>query len=364
MTILLALVGLGLLVLGGEALVRGASRLALRLGISPLVIGLTVVAFGTSSPEMAVSVGAGLSGGADLAIGNVVGSNIFNVLFILGLSALVTPLRVSQQLVRIDAPLMVIASVLAFVLAMDGRIGRLDGTVLFGGVVVYTVFAIRQSRRESRAVQAEYEQEFGGAGVPAKRIPAAPNLALIAVGLLLLVVGSRWLVAGAVALARGLGVSEFIVGVTIVAAGTSLPEVAASVVAAVKGERDIAVGNVVGSNLFNLLAVLGATAVVSPDGIGVAAAALRFDFPVMIAVALACLPIFVTGWCIERWEGLVFLAYYVAYTGYLILDASDHDALPAFSATMLWFAGPLTIVTLLVMAWRGYRAGPTSVPSR
>ncbi len=356
LTLLLAFVGLVLLVAGGEALVRGASRMALGLGVSPLVIGLTVVAYGTSAPEMAVSVGAALSGdgGADLALGNVVGSNIFNVLFILGASALVAPLVVSQQLVRIDVPLLIGVSLVTFALAFDGRISRLDGLVLVAGALAYTVFAIWYSRRETADVQAEYSKEFGGAA-PRGPKALALNVALVAVGLALLVVGSRWLVDGAVLVARSLGVSEFIVGLTIVAAGTSLPEVAASIVATLRGERDIAVGNVVGSCLFNLLSVLGVTSVVAAGGVRVTDAAIRFDLPVMLVVTLACLPIFTSGRRIDRWEGLLFLGYYVAYTAYLILDATSHDALPAFSATMLWFVGPLTAVTLAVVAWRDWR---------
>ncbi len=185
-------------------------------------------------------------------------------------------------------------------------------------------------------------------------------MALIAGGLALLVLGSRWLVEGAVALAQVLGVSELVIGLTVIAAGTSLPEVATSVVASIRGERDIAVGNVIGSCLFNVLAVLGLSSVFSADGILVAAAALRFDIPVMIAVSVACLPIFFTGYQIARWEGALFLAYFAGYTLYLILGAGQHDALPAFSAVMGMFVLPLTAVTLAVLAIRAHRAGTTT----
>ena len=359
MTLFLAFLGLALLVAGGEALVRGASRIAVGVGISPLVVGLTVVAYGTSSPEMAVSVGAALGGsaGANLALGNVVGSNIFNVLVILGLSALVTPLAVSQQLVRIDVPIMIAVSLLLAALGLDGRISRLDGLVLVAGAVAYTVFAVVQSRRETRAVRREYEAEFGSAP-PRRALDWIVDVALVIVGLALLVAGARWLVDGAVTAARWLGVSELVVALTIVAAGTSLPEVATSLIAAVRGERDIAVGNVVGSNIFNVLAVLGASSVVAPDGIAVAPAALRFDIPVMITVAAACLPIFVTGAGIARWEGVLFLGYYGAYLTWLVLDAQGHDAVAPFGAIMLWFVLPLTFLTLAVLAWRGRRRQP------
>jgi cation:H+ antiporter len=243
---------------------------------------------------------------------------------------------------------------LLLLLALDGQVGRLDGLLLFGGVLAYTVFAIRQSRREQPQVQAEYNEEFAA---PPPRSPRAwlANLAILVVGLGLLVLGANWLVDGAVAFARAFGVSELIIGLTIVAVGTSLPEIATSIIAALRGERDIAVGNVVGSNLFNILAVLGLTATLAPGGIGVPPAALTFDIPVMIAVAIACLPIFFTGYTIARWEGALFLGYYVAYTGFLLLNATQHDALPAYSTVMLFFVLPLTGVTLLVLAVRAWR---------
>jgi cation:H+ antiporter len=350
MTVVLFVAGLGLLVVGAEWLVRGASRLAAALGISPLVIGLTVVAYGTSAPEMAVSVKSAWAGQPDLALGNVVGSNVFNVLLILGASATITPLLVSSQLIRLDVPIMIGLSVLTLLLAGDGSIGRLDGAILFAGAVAYTAFQIRQSRRESAALQDEYAQEYGP-----KRSSTAANLAFIAAGLVLLVLGSRWLVNGAVAFAQALGVSELVIGLTIVAAGTSLPEVATSILAAFRGERDIAVGNVVGSNIFNILAVLGLAGLAAPSGLPAPAALLRFDLPVMIAVAIACLPVFASGATIARWEGALFLFYYAAYTAYTVLAAQQHDALPAFSAVMQVFVLPLTAVTLAVVGWRAWK---------
>jgi cation:H+ antiporter len=342
----LLVLGLVFLVGGAELLVRGASRLARAFGISPLVVGLTVVAFGTSSPELAVSVQSAFSGQADLALGNVIGSNIFNVLFILGLSALITPLVVSQQLVRLDVPLMIGASVLLLLLSLDGAIGRVEGALLFAGIVGYTVFLIRQSRRESGGGAAE-----AGAGEPESG-GWLRNGALVLAGLTLLVLGSRWLVGGAVEIATALGVSELVIGLTIVATGTSLPEVATSVLASIRGERDIAVGNVVGSNIFNLLAVLGLSGLVAPSGIEVARSALLFDIPVMIAVAIACLPIFFSGYLIARWEGALFLGYYIAYTAYLVIHAADHPMLPAFRTAMLLFVVPLTAITLGIVVYR------------
>jgi cation:H+ antiporter len=344
MTALTLLAGLALLIWGADLLVKGASRVAAGFGISPLVIGLTVVAFGTSSPEMAISVSSALKGEADIAVGNVVGSNIFNVLFILGVSALITPLVVSKQLVKLDVPIMIGVSVLALVLSFDGRIAMWEGILLFAGIIAYMIMAVRVGKASG---------DSGEAIEGADR--TVVNLALIAIGLVLLVLGSQWLVSAAITIATAMGVSELVIGLTIVAAGTSMPEVATSITAAIRGQRDIAVGNVVGSNIFNILAVLGLTAIVAPGGLPVSQAAINFDYPVMIAVAVACLPIFFVGYTIQRWEGAVFLGYYVAYTAYLILAATDHDALPVFSQAMMMFVVPLTVITLGVVLWREIR---------
>ncbi|MDK2857493.1 MAG: cation:H+ antiporter [Verrucomicrobiota bacterium] len=341
----LLLGGFVLLTVGAEALVRGASRLAAALGISPLVIGLTVVAFGTSAPEMAVSAVSGLTGQPNIALGNVIGSNIFNVLLILGLSALITPLVVSQRLIRLDVPVMIAASVLVFIFSANGQIGHWESAVLFVGIIVYTLFLIVQSRKENSST-ASIEK-----GKPA----LLKDSVLILAGLGLLVIGSKWLVKSAVAIALHLGVSDVIVGLTVVAAGTSLPELATSVVAGIRGERDLAVGNVVGSNLFNLLAVLGLAGMFSPDGIAVSAEVLHFDFLVMLAVAAACLPVFFTGNRIARWEGALFLGYYIAYIVFLILSASNHAASSGFGTTMRWFVIPLTGLTLAVVTIREIR---------
>jgi len=352
-TLVLFLMGLALLVVGADRLVHGASRLARTLGVSPLIVGLTVVAYGTSAPEVAVSVTSGLKGQTALALGNVIGSNIFNVLFILGISALIAPLVVSQQLVRFDVPLTIALSFLTYGFAWDRKISRLEGWVLVALAVGYTVFTIVQSRRESEAVKAEYAQKYGSERESVSRLLL--DLVWVVGGLAALVVGSSWFVDGAVSIAQALGVSELIVGLTIVAAGTSLPEVATSIVASIRRERDIAVGNVVGSSIFNILVVLGVVSVVAPSGIPVSPSVLAFDLPVMIAVAVSCLPIFFTGSLIARWEGGLFLAYYIAYTTYLILDATEHEILPMFSATMLFFALPITALTLGFLAIRAIR---------
>jgi cation:H+ antiporter len=346
--------GLVALVVGAELLVRGASKLAISFGISPLVVGLTVVAFGTSAPELAVSVQSAWSGQVDIALGNVVGSNIFNVLFILGASALIVPLVVHQQIIRQEVPIMIGASLLVWAMAADGGISRWEGMLLASLIVGYTFIIIRQSRRETAAIKSEYDEAFDG---EAKGWEAhlGVQLLLILAGLALLVLGSNWLVEAAVAFAKYLGVSELIIGLTIVAAGTSLPEVATSIMAAIRGERDIAVGNVVGSNIFNLLSVLGFSAVVAPGDLVVAPAMLAFDLPIMVAVAVVCLPVFFNGSTINRWEGALFLGLYVSYTLYLILYATDHAALDGYSMVMGAFVLPLLAVTLIVLAVRHWR---------
>lgn len=356
MALLMFFAGLLTLLLGADLLVRGASKLALALGISPLVVGLTVVSFGTSAPEVAVAVGAVLESKTALALGNAIGSNIFNVLFILGVSALITPLVVNIQLIRQEVPIMLGASLLLLLFALDGQLGLSDGLVLLGLMVAYTVFLVLQSRRQTRAAQEEYADEFTPAktGSWLERMPV--QLLLIAVGLGLLVLGSDWLVQSAVVFAKALGVGDLVIGLTIVAAGTSMPEVATALMAAIKGERDIAVGKVVGSNTFNILGSLGIAGVVSAAsgnaGLEVPAAAINLDLWVMSAVALACVPVFMTGREIARWEGSVFLAYYVAYVAYLVLAAQQHAALGAFSGAMLSFVLPLTVITLVVLGMR------------
>ena len=350
MTLLLFIGGLIGLVLGAELLVRGASKLALSFGISPLVVGLTIVAFGTSAPEMAVSTSAVLNGQTDIAIGNVVGSNIFNVLFVLGVSALITPLIVNIQLIRQEVPIMIGASLLLLALGLDGTINLMDGAILLSLAMAYTVFLIVQSRAQGKAVQDHYSAELqpSAPGGWDSKLPV--QLLLIVVGLGLLVLGSDWLVTASTIFAKALGVSDLVIGLTIVAAGTSMPEVATSVMAAIKGERDIAVGNVVGSCTFNILGCVGLAGIVSGDsGLVMPAAILNFDIWVMIAVALACLPIFMTGREIARWEGGVFVLYYAAYVTYLILSTRQHETLGVFSMAMMSFVIPITLITLIVM---------------
>ncbi len=349
--------GLLFLVAGGELLVRGASALAALLRISPLVIGLTVVAFGTSAPELAVSVQAAYAGNSDLAIGNLVGSNIANVLLVLGLAALVAPITVSSKLVQFDVPLVIGASLLLLLFGLDGAIQVWEGILLLGLLGAYTIWSIRQGRAESESVQASF-----GTSPSTDRTTRTIliNVALVVLGLVLLGLGARWLVDGAVAIARFMGVQELVIGLTVVAIGTSMPELVTTIVASLRGQRDLAVGNVVGSNLFNILGVLGVASIVAPNGIPVSEAALALNIPIMIATAVACLPIFFTGHRIARWEGGLFVLYYLAYITYLVLDATGHSGSAGFALVMTGFVLPLTVITLVVCTLRASHASATS----
>ncbi|MFM8424472.1 MAG: calcium/sodium antiporter [Chloroflexota bacterium] len=352
-TILFFIAGLITLIVGADLLVRGATRLAAAIGVSPLIIGLTIVAIGTASPEIAVSLQAAASGQGDLTLGNVLGSNIFNILFILGMTSIVAPIVIAEQLIRKDAPIMLGISLITLGLALDGKLGLIDGTLLLFGLIAYTMFAVKQSRQESKAVQKEYAEAFAPKEKPSTRNTVF-NIVFILIGLALLILGSNWLVESASEIAKSLGVSELVIGLTIVAVGTSLPEVATSVIAAMKGESDIAVGNAVGSNIFNLLGVLGIGAVVAPDGIAVASRALQFDLPVMVFVALVTLPIFYIDSRISRLEGGLLLSYYIIYMVYVIMRAAESPALNAIT-TFIFIYAPVTFVYLMVTVYRSQK---------
>lgn len=349
--------GLVLLVGGGEWLVRGASRLASALGVAPVIIGLSVVAFGTSMPELAVSLLSAYRGQPDIAVGNVVGSNIVNILLILGLSAVVAPLAVSLRLIKIEVPMMIGTAVLFMLLSLDGSLTRWDGLLLVSVFLAYLAWMVRTAHQEPE-LEAELEEVEELAKAPTTPVEYVKLAMLIILGLGGLVLGSEWLIQGAVSLARAFGVSELVIGLTIVAVGTSLPELATSVIASFRGEREISVGNVVGSNIFNILGVLGFSSLLASSPVKVAHSVLYFDGPVMIAVSLACFPVFFNGFRILRWEGAVFVFYYITYVAYLILQASAHDALGIYRFVMGWFVLPLTALTLTVsafFAWRQYR---------
>ncbi len=313
--------------MGAELLVRGASQLAIRMGISPLVVGLTIVAFGTSAPELVVSLGASLKGEADVAIGNVVGSNICNILLILGLSAAIVALPVSAQLLRFDLPIMILVSGLVWALCLDKSLSRMEGLGLAGGIVIYTIWNVMASRSKTKREAAALEAQAIADGETVEEVVhggwsgVVLNSVLVGLGLALLAIGANWFIDSAIRFALELGVSQLVIGLTLVAVGTSLPEVFTSVVAAIRGQQDIAVGNVIGSNIFNILCVLGVSSAASSTGINVSGEALARDFPWMFVVALCCVPIFWTGHRISRREGLLFLGGYIAYTVYLVYSS-------------------------------------------
>lgn len=341
------------LTLGADLLVRGASKIALAAGVSSLVIGLTIVAFGTSAPELSVSLKAGLVGNSNIAIANVVGSNIFNVLFILGLCAILDPLKVSEQLIRFDVPVMIASSFLILFFSLNGTISALEGIILFFLISAYTVFLVKKSRSELKDLREKNDPEFSSKEkISTKDIFI--GLAQTIFGLGLLVAGAGWLVTGAVSLAKMVGVSDTVIGLTIVAAGTSLPELATSLVATYKGERDIAIGNIVGSNIFNILSILGLSSIFTPGGLKVSHELLALDYPVMIGVAVITLPVFFTGKIISRWEGLLFLISYILYTAYLVLKATSHSILPMFEMGLFYVALPVFIISLVIMGRNVY----------
>lgn len=312
LTLSLGTVGLLLLYFGGEWLVQGASSLAARFGVSQLAIGLTIVALGTSAPELVVSINAALSGASDISVGNVVGSNIANITLILGLAALIYPVTVQVKLVRLDAPLMVAASIGLVLVMLDGEASRLEGVVLLVSLGAYMVFTLWEVRRAPAELRSEIKSV-------APDGPVGPRWSalLIVAGLVFLMLGGQLLVTAAVDLATFVGLSEAVIGLTIVAVGTSLPELATSVVAALKGQGDIAVGNVVGSNLFNILGILGATAILRPLALG---AISWVDLGVMVAVAVVLMLLITLRARLGRVEGFCLLAGFVGYTSWLVLS--------------------------------------------
>ena len=310
--ILLVFFGIGLLWGGGEALVRGAVQLARALGLSPLVIGLTVVSFGTSCPELASTLAATLQDAPAVAFGNVVGSNIANIGLILGCTALIWPLATKARILRRELPFMLLASGLLFPLAADGRIGRLEGLVLFVLLLIFLAYIIWGIRDAKPETLQEFEAEYS----EGKRSPWA-SLALIVLGLVLLVSGAQSLIQGGLAIARSFGISERIIGLSLVALGTSLPELAASIVAALKKEGDILLGNIIGSNIFNILCILGITALVRP--VEVDWLSSWPDLVVMLALSALVWPFLATRMKLERWEGFLLLSGYIAYMAVLFV---------------------------------------------
>lgn len=305
--------GVAVLSYGADFFVRSASHIAKRLGVSPVVIGLTIVAFGTSAPELVVNIIAAVNGSTDLAVGNVVGSNIFNVAFILGICAMIKPLFVSSQLIRIDIPIMVGTSALLWFMAQNNHLNRAEGMVLLAGIILYTLLQVKMALSGKNAEQ-EYNKEYSDPGNLGK-----DSLILVG-GLIGLVGGAHFFVEGAVMGARLLGWSEALIGLTIIAAGTSLPEVATSVAATLKGERDIAIGNVVGSNIFNILGALGLSSIISSKGLPLNDHMAQVDITVMVLLAFICLPFCIWRKQLDRLLGLFFVLSWAGYTYYLIMQ--------------------------------------------
>ena len=304
--IVLFIIGLAALYFGADWLVKGASRFASALHIKPVVIGLTIVAFGTSTPELVTSVIAGVKHLNDIAMGNVIGSNIANIGLILGLSALVRPLAVDSKLVIREMPIMAGISLLLYFMGSDGTLSRMEGAVLLLGIVAYTVYVYLAALKEPKAVEQEFEEFVGTA-----KNNILKDLFLIAIGLGGLVGGAHFLVQSAVFIAKSVGISELVIGLTVIAVGTSLPELATSVVAAIRKESDISVGNVIGSNIFNILAVLGVAALVRP--LQVNPASLRVDIPIMLIFSVFLIPIITWKFVITRGQGLLLLISYGIY---------------------------------------------------
>jgi cation:H+ antiporter len=338
--------GLVLLLIGAELMVRAAVRLAERLHVRPLIIGLTIVALGSSAPQMAVSLQAALTDNPDIAVGSVVGSGIFNILVTLGLSALIIPLRVSRQLVRLDIPLMIGASLLVFILAWNKDLGRFDGVLLLGALALYLGLLFRQSRHSTRPHTerpTETQQSW------------LISVLMILAGLAMLVFAGRLLLGAAVVVATDLGLSERVIGLTVVAVGTSLPELATSLIAALRGQRDIAVGNVIGANLFNLLGVLGLTALLAPTPLSVSPNALDFDLPVMLGVAALCLPVFYSGYRVTRAEGLLLLGLYLVYGLHVVSFTTGMPLAGKLERLMLFYVLPALLTFLLFTSIRAWR---------
>lgn len=314
------LVGLLATIGGAELLVRGGTRLAARLGISPMVIGVTIVSLGTSTPELAIGIDAALQGSGSLALGNIAGTNTLNLLLILGLAAVIRPITLRSQVIRLDLPIMVAAAMALFLLALDGVVTRVDGAILIALGLLYSIVIVRAAHRETVAARVEFAREFGEPRVRAESSKGRTirDVVRLVAGIGVIVVGADWLVTGAVDLARGFGVSEAIIGLTIVAIGTSAPELVTAIVASLRREPDIAVGNLIGSSVYNIVFIFGVTSLVPSGGINVDAGLIAIDLPVMLAATVACIPVFVTGSRMRRIEGVVFVVAYLIYLGTLV----------------------------------------------
>lgn len=344
LTVILFFISVIALWAGAKWLVQGSAQLAARFRIPSILIGLTIVAWGTSSPEVAVTLVGAWKGEGELVIGNIVGSNIFNLLFILGLSALMTPIVVKWQLIRLDVPLMIVSTLFFWFLAFNQKLGHLSGLLLLVGMGFYLFITFRFAKKEETTKE---------------KLPHLPSLWMqiisIVLGLILLIAGSELFISQASKIARSLGVSELLIGLTLLAGGTSLPELVTTLMALRKGENDIAIGHIVGSNISNLLGVMGLGALLSPQAIEIPQKALTFDIPIMIAASIGALPIFFTGHRISRWEGILFLFYYALYLTFLLLEMRFRSSLFYFTTALFFFIIPLTILTVIIGVVRHFQ---------
>lgn len=341
-------IGLSALLLGGELLVRGATKIAQSFGMSPLLIGLTVVSLGTSAPEMAICMDAAFMGSPEIALGNIVGSNISNVLLILGLTAVVYPIVVHRKILQREVPLMIGASALFLLLAFDGNLHPTDGLILLSAMALFLIWQFLSSKGSKPVETSGPDSEQPEVESLTSKSDQLLSIVWVVVGVASLWFGARWMVGGAAEIAESFGVSQLVIGLTIVAVGSSAPEIITSLLAARRGYPELAVGAVIGSNIANLLLVGGATAAVSRN-IVVPVEAFQFDIPVMMVASVACLPIFASGNLIDRWEGSLFLICYVAFNAILFLKSIYSDQLPTWFQLVWPIALPLVLGTLLAL---------------
>ena len=354
MTILLFVLGLVGLITGAELFLKAVDHFGLKWGVSPLIMGLTVVAFATGAPELAISIKAAFSGSADLVLGNIIGSSIANILLILGITAIISPINITRRVIRIDVPIVITISVVVYLMSIDGGLSTVDGVILLVGFLAYSYFTYVQIKNNSNEEEKEdeaFQYHLSPDELEKGTFFYIKNGGLLLIGLALIVLGSNWMVDSAVIIARILGLSELVIGLTIISIGTSLPEVATSLSAARKDNADIAVANVMGSNLYNVLLTLALTLIIAPNVLEVSKDAITLDLPFMVLVSMACIPIFIAGFNLTRVDGALFLSYYVTYLTYLVLNAINSPIVSTMQGVILYAAIPLTI---LYMMWRIY----------
>ncbi|MEX0723580.1 MAG: calcium/sodium antiporter [Gracilimonas sp.] len=355
LTVLLFVLGLAILIGGAELFLKSVDKFGAAWSVSPVVMGLTVVAFATGAPELAISLQAAVDGKPDLVVGNILGSNIANILLILGIAGLVHPLKITNRIIKVDVPVVIAASVLLLVLASDGLLSPLDGGIIFLGLIAYSVFMYFQIRKDRASNIMANGGEESSLEEPVSAMFYVKYILILLAGLVLIVMGSRFMVHSAVEIAGTLGISELIIGLTIVSIGTSLPEVATSVSAVRRGDSDTAVANVMGSNLYNILLTLSLTVLIAPGAISVSGDAINLDLPFMVIVAVGCLPLFWPGKELGRPEAFGFLTYYGLYMSYLVLIAIQHPFKDQFEGMMFWVVIPVTVLLIILKFVLDYR---------